>query len=501
MNKYWLVYLITMMAHVGAAMPLANELSVAKGAIDLLAAGEVKAIKGGKNVVVAAKEFCKIALESTSEAEKYWLYRWAFSFYVQGDELTRAVDVLAVMKKEIRDFPVEESEKIINAYAKKFTFKKGNPIANAMEDIKNLQKAKRTIETAYKALEKKSDNTAARRAAGEAYVVLGDWGKALEEFTHAGGKLAEVAEGEKEGKCSALEAANFWKDFRPVTRLDNTEGAYRAHAMKLYQVAVDSGKLTIVQKMLVKQKMDEIGAINMALTDNEPALTFSAGRVNYKLPDVVAYWPFDGDFVDEVKRYSFTRDGDVEFCKDRRNKAGKALSLVGGKRGLVFPSDFGIIDDFTIALWVKPEVKIGYFPPQENQERTSYYLKNKGPLLISPGSAGPKAAGIGIEIGEDGVIMFEHAMMYVPATLVYQGGVGRNWTHIVITRGKGVPPVLYINGKNVAAGLASTKTAILGKGSLGEDLYMMTRFSGCIDDLVIYSRVLTDGEIKKISKK
>jgi hypothetical protein len=112
-------------------------------------------------------------------------------------------------------------------------------------------------------------------------------------------------------------------------------------------------------------------------------------------------------------------------------------------------------------------------------------------------------AGAGFSVGTNGVTVYEHARMYMPATLVYEGTIA-GWTHVAVVYRDGVPS-LYINGTFVKTGVRSSMAYVhpsagratepacvyggIGGGPFGY-------FAGAIDNVRIRSGASTVADIR-----
>jgi YD repeat-containing protein len=95
-------------------------------------------------------------------------------------------------------------------------------------------------------------------------------------------------------------------------------------------------------------------------------------------------------------------------------------------------------------------------------------------------------------VGTNGVSVYEHGPGYMPATLVYQNAVS-GWTHVAVVY-KDRQPSLYVNGQLVRTGAVSPMATVRAyPWNLGGNSYGY--FDGQVDDVRVYSRVLTAGEV------
>lgn len=101
-------------------------------------------------------------------------------------------------------------------------------------------------------------------------------------------------------------------------------------------------------------------------------------------------------------------------------------------------------------------------------------------------------AGIGISMGTNGILVFEHTVNHIPALAVYSGviGTGCNFIFIIYIN---KTPHIYLNGVLVRSGLTSPRTNIypslyIGGGSYGYH-------SGNIFNYMVYNKSLNTTEI------
>jgi hypothetical protein len=103
-----------------------------------------------------------------------------------------------------------------------------------------------------------------------------------------------------------------------------------------------------------------------------------------------------------------------------------------------------------------------------------------------------RRSGVGVSIGTNGVSVYEHTSGDMPAPLVYQGAV-TGWNHIALVY-EGKRPKLYVNGQLVRTGAISSRSAIrINPYWIGGMEYGF--FDGQMDDVKIYNRPLSAGEI------
>lgn len=138
------------------------------------------------------------------------------------------------------------------------------------------------------------------------------------------------------------------------------------------------------------------------------------------------------------------------------------IQFSGNERIKIEELFHSIKNSFTYELWVKPESQIEI--QFESQYGVSGITGQR--YAISPGYGGdPSKAGIGISVGTNGIVVYEHTINHMPATLVYPFNF-TDWTHIAIVY-ENRTPTLYINGVYIKKGKTSLKNTIIPSGIFG----------------------------------
>ncbi|OAM88592.1 glycosyl hydrolase [Termitidicoccus mucosus] len=123
-----------------------------------------------------------------------------------------------------------------------------------------------------------------------------------------------------------------------------------------------------------------------------------------------------------------------------------------------------ITNEFTMAVWAKPDIDLRLMP----EESTSGRLDETGKFYAIPAAEGDTLHGAGhaiagLAIGRNGAYVIERARDRSPAVLVERRPVS-GWTHFAMTYRDGKPR-LYIDGKLAREGLASGSIVHPGVGS------------------------------------
>ncbi|KXK25997.1 MAG: hypothetical protein TR69_WS6001001289 [candidate division WS6 bacterium OLB20] len=152
--------------------------------------------------------------------------------------------------------------------------------------------------------------------------------------------------------------------------------------------------------------------------------------------------------------------------------------------GIPFAS---VTNNFSYSFWAYPEstrtetVQANSGITGTSGQRFVVYPEHGGVAFGSNARAGA-----GVSFGTNGISVFEHSGSYLPSLLVHNHPY-TGWTHVVVVYSAGTP-VLYVNGKFVKTGLASTKTvhpgASLAIGAFG-------KFDGLVDEFRVINSAVT----------
>ena len=163
------------------------------------------------------------------------------------------------------------------------------------------------------------------------------------------------------------------------------------------------------------------------------------------------------------------------------------------------PANEGRQSTFTMAVWVRPAVDIP-LPEEANTGETAYLMERNDALFPPPGHEvyhSQDHAGAGLSIGRNGVCVFEHAPFYFPPILVFAAPL-TNWTHIAVVYEDGTPK-LYLNGKLVHEGRASTYIVHSGVGVLHRR--RTAPFQGALGQFRGFGRALNENEAAQLMKQ
>ncbi len=173
--------------------------------------------------------------------------------------------------------------------------------------------------------------------------------------------------------------------------------------------------------------------------------------------------------------------------------AGHAVNLDGVDDRAAGPLTFpAIFKTFTMELWVNPT------GPRRVTSEAADGVDGIGNMAyaIFPehggGVAGASDAGAGLAIGTNGVSVAEHTGNYLPTLLVHQAPI-TGWTHVAVVY-QDNRPSLFINGVFVRRGLQSSRT--VHPSSTLSVFAPYGAYAGGIDEVRVWSRALTEAEIR-----
>ncbi len=214
---------------------------------------------------------------------------------------------------------------------------------------------------------------------------------------------------------------------------------------------------------------------------------------------LVAYYPFNNSARDESSNAYHLGLIRAAYADDRFNRADSALLLNGIDAYAMNNNLLTIENQFTISLWIYPTTT-----HEIDKESISGVLGTGGQKYAIGPTHGNRWSesyvGLGVSAGTNGISLYEHGGNYMPAVLVWEGTLTR-WTHVAVLY-KDNRCTLYVDGKSKKIGLKSERDAQPSTRYIGAAYHGTTWgdaitsfFSGRVDDIRIYNRVLTAAEI------
>ena len=217
---------------------------------------------------------------------------------------------------------------------------------------------------------------------------------------------------------------------------------------------------------------------------------------------LVAYYPFNGNAKDESGNgYHGALNDGASLTIDRKGAASRAVSFDGVDDHLSTLYPGNIEHNFSFSFWANPGAATRIIE-ESNSGGGGDWGVHKG-LIHYPHGGNTGDAGIGVNLGTNGITVVEHAAYHLPAPLVYAADL-TGWKHytVAVINSR---PYLYINGALVRQGLQSNKSIFwsdfhgrkihpgegIGKGGYGA-------YVGEMDELRIYNRAMTEAEVKAL---
>jgi hypothetical protein len=215
---------------------------------------------------------------------------------------------------------------------------------------------------------------------------------------------------------------------------------------------------------------------------------------------LVGWWRGEGNALETIGGTSGTVYPGTTYAK---GMVGQAFSF-NGVTGCVMNTNTlpltNIQNSFTIEFWAYPQKGIT-IPPQNN---TGYPGISGQSYAVFPDWGGTGgAAGVGVSVGTNGIAVIEQAPSYMPSLLSYTNRIN-GWAHIAVVYAS-KQPVLYVNGVNVKTGITSTEAFVYPSKNIGNEYASGFTFQnygpyeGLLDEVSIYSRALSAGEIEAIN--
>ncbi|MFM8357968.1 MAG: LamG domain-containing protein [Verrucomicrobiota bacterium] len=238
-------------------------------------------------------------------------------------------------------------------------------------------------------------------------------------------------------------------------------------------------------------------ALGLALGFDASAAPPSTPLDPASLGGLAHLWRCDGNGADAIGAENLTVSPRIGIVPGVRGQAFRLPGTVGVVAGNDRPSLSGFSSSFTTVLWVKPGAARVATP--ESTRGVAGISGQQYVLFPSHGGFGLEGgAGSGISVGTNGVTVAEHREAYLPTPLVWNGDLN-GWVHLAVVYDRNVPS-LYVNGAHVHTGLDTNLRSAITPGNiypsktLGSP-YEYGAFQGDVDEVAIFSRALSPGEI------
>lgn len=261
---------LALCAAAALAMPTKKEVQKVQPLVNELMSSVVNDYKAKKKTAAEVAEVAeKLAAEAESDAARFLLLKGAVTYYSRAAEYDKAADMVEAIKAGVKDVPPEVLSEIISKATLRISSKNAPRLFAQYNAARALVKAKNEIRTLEVALKKNPQNFQNRREYAELLATLGDWNRALAEFSKLNDKTAEISRSELSGKAKPAVVAEFWWDYK--AQVEDAENAIKDHAAAYYRKAINAGELTGLKKALAEQRIAERGTVGESDADAEPS--------------------------------------------------------------------------------------------------------------------------------------------------------------------------------------------------------------------------------------
>lgn len=216
--------------------------------------------------------------------------------------------------------------------------------------------------------------------------------------------------------------------------------------------------------------------------------------------------------------YTFDKDTDTKIIDsskkgnnavlsyDWTSKESSAWQKTGAKNGslkfdghtqLTLPVPSKLKDTFTVCFWYKTD-KSHEVDEQANGGDSGLTGQH---WLLKTGMGGMRKAGMGVSVGTNGISVYEHACDYVPARVVYEKQLGKDWVHVAVVYSR-KKISLFVDGEKVGKADKSPMEFVypaimagrMGAGFSGKS------FVGGLDEFMMFKSAVSADNVKKLYK-
>ncbi len=218
----------------------------------------------------------------------------------------------------------------------------------------------------------------------------------------------------------------------------------------------------------------------------EPYINCDSGNDSYANDNLIGHWKFDKNTNDYTpNNYDCTVNG-VTYTEDRFGNSNSAVYFDNDVDHLNC-GNIGTLDEYTATVWIKPSVLVG------TGENVTY-----GFTIMSV-SANASTYGIWLLYTNKEIRLFAYAPTASVSNAKLTSGANvdiNEWNQIAVSAKRGGTAKIYVNGKLISTFAASSTVwnGVLTIGDLRPNRAIGYR--GSIDDIKMYSRILSDDEIK-----
>ncbi|WP_162198235.1 LamG-like jellyroll fold domain-containing protein [Geofilum rubicundum] len=199
------------------------------------------------------------------------------------------------------------------------------------------------------------------------------------------------------------------------------------------------------------------------------------------------YWPMDEDEGNVVHDIWAGKDALMNLGGWTNGMANSCISLMGYSTSYIqLPTGFiSSLDDFTIAIWVKPDALESWSRVWDFGRGTDFNM-----FLTASAEGNNNSFRFAIKAGG--------AEEQINTSHVLEMG---KWSHLTVTR-TGNVGVMYLNGEEVGRNpnmtLFPSDLGLTDQNYLGKSQWPDPMFKGAVDELRIYSRALSQSEVEAV---
>ena len=242
------------------AMPTKQDIDKVSAVVQDLMRPEQEAMNAGRKTrTEVAQAAVSLAEQADSEAAKLLLLKGAFNLYVRDGAFDEAVGTLKTLKETIPDMSPQIMANMIESSLRSVSKKNGGQLYRLLDETKTYIRYQNELKTDLARSAKEPANRMLHLKIAEKYAVLGNWTKALEEFTKGSDrKAADIAQAERGEKTDLTKKAiaDFWWDY-PLRKGEEIQKAFKQHAAAIYEEAIASGEISGLVKVQAERRIEE----------------------------------------------------------------------------------------------------------------------------------------------------------------------------------------------------------------------------------------------------
>ena len=216
---------------------------------------------GDKEAVDVANRALELVEMAENSAQKYLLYKGAMMFFVRAKMYDRAAEIANEMAEAMGGVSDAEMLAFIEPALRKNRREAGE-LLDLYRKYEGRAELHREAEDLRRNLNAQPGVTMYRRQLAEVYALLGDWEKALKEFSAVPEPVGAIAKAEldaKKGgaKVDALKHGDFWWKYpsrNPLGKITQ----FRLHAALFYREAISDTSLSEAKHNAIVRRLDEL---------------------------------------------------------------------------------------------------------------------------------------------------------------------------------------------------------------------------------------------------